>query len=188
MVLSLINKRTGKRFALDEPTTLLGRDPKLRMCLNDVGVSRRHAVLLRTQEGVVVNDLGSRNGVFVNGVAIGSQGATPLRRGDRITIGATTFLLEEGEAQIEEVETFDQELEAEFGTIDELVELPDDEDASLGEIPGLAPTADTGVLQAVLDDLEDCFQNDDLETLTLGVLSPGDSGELILDPDPDDLP
>ena len=42
--------------------------------------------------------------------------------------------------------------------------------------------ADTSELEAVLDDLASCF-DDDLETLTPGVLNPGDSGELILDPD-----
>lgn len=177
MVLSLLNKRTGKRFPLDAPTTLVGRDPKLRFCLNDVGVSRRHAVLLLTEEGVIVNDLGSRNGVFVNGRMIGSNGATRIGRGDRITIGGTTFLLEEAETQEIDLDAL-EELREERETDDmtAATEPPAD------ELPDLLPDSDTGALDAVLDDLASCF-DDGLEPITPGVLDPGDSAELILDPD-----
>ena len=58
----------------------LGKDPEL---------SRRHAMLRREGPGLVIEDLGSTNGTFVNGARIGS--VTTLRGGDRIEVGDTVI-------------------------------------------------------------------------------------------------
>jgi pSer/pThr/pTyr-binding forkhead associated (FHA) protein len=58
----------------------LGDDPEL---------SRRHARFFRQDDRVLVEDLGSRNGTFVNGARIG--GPTVLRSGDEVSLGATTL-------------------------------------------------------------------------------------------------
>lgn len=92
MLASLHNLRTGKTFALTEPATILGRDPRLWLCVNDAGVSRRHAVLSRYPGGFMVSDLGSRNGVFVNGVQVDREAGLLLRDGDEVTLGETVFL------------------------------------------------------------------------------------------------
>ncbi len=61
--------------------------------LEDTGVSRRHAELRPgTDEGWVVSDLGSTNGVRVNGQDI--HGPHPLRPGDRIELGSTEVVFD----------------------------------------------------------------------------------------------
>lgn len=57
----------------------------------DTMVSRRHATLTPTPDGVMVSDLGSTNGTSVNGARI--QQAL-VRRGETLTLGITTFRLE----------------------------------------------------------------------------------------------
>jgi pSer/pThr/pTyr-binding forkhead associated (FHA) protein len=61
--------------------------------LTDSGVSRRHAQLVTGEDGTAVSDLGSTNGTFVNGAP---AGRTPLRDGDRITIGTTELVYRSG--------------------------------------------------------------------------------------------
>ena len=60
--------------------------------LEDAGVSRRHAELRPGGDGWTIADLGSTNGVRVNGRAI--HGAQPLEAGDRIELGSTEMLFE----------------------------------------------------------------------------------------------
>jgi len=73
----------------------LGRDPACSLPLDLPTVSWRHAALERTAEGIIVEDLGSRNGTYVDGVRI--SGKTLLRPGQEIGLGSYRFqLLEDG--------------------------------------------------------------------------------------------
>ncbi|HEU4533139.1 MAG TPA: FHA domain-containing protein [Polyangiaceae bacterium] len=65
---------------------LIGRSTDCQLSVDDPLVSRRHARLLVTDEAVYVEDLGSRNGVLVDGVRI--DGRYRLRDGSRVTVGA----------------------------------------------------------------------------------------------------
>ena len=58
----------GERFFLDRPRLVIGRDPKSDIFLNDMTVSRAHAVIESDAHGVRVSDAGSLNGTYVNGV------------------------------------------------------------------------------------------------------------------------
>lgn len=61
---------------------------------NDPGVSRRHAMLLRTPDGgLSVRDLGSANGTQLNGVDLVPGVAMPLKDGDFIALGAWTKIV-----------------------------------------------------------------------------------------------
>jgi len=60
--------------------------------LEDTGVSRRHAELRPGADGWVVSDLGSTNGVRVNGQDI--HGARLLHPGDRIELGSTEVVFD----------------------------------------------------------------------------------------------
>lgn len=67
MLVVVRGPNAGSRFLLDREVTTIGRHPDADIFLDDVTVSRRHAELHRSDEGVLVRDLGSLNGSYVNG-------------------------------------------------------------------------------------------------------------------------
>jgi diguanylate cyclase (GGDEF)-like protein len=81
----------GKVVRLETPELVVGRGEEAHLRIVDDGVSRRHARFLLTGDKVVVEDLGSRNGTFVNEVRV----LTPvqLREGDRIRLGLLAQVL-----------------------------------------------------------------------------------------------
>jgi len=83
--------RAGEAFGVDADRTLIGRSPDCDIFLDDVTVSRRHAELLREGDELVIRDLGSLNGTFVNRRRIES---TSLEDDDEVQIGKyrLTFL------------------------------------------------------------------------------------------------
>ncbi len=82
----------GKRVALGEQPTVIGRMPDCAVPLSDPQVSRRHAEVRRDEFGFRVVDLGSTNGTQVNGVAVKEH---PLAEGDVIVVGATSLRYQE---------------------------------------------------------------------------------------------
>jgi hypothetical protein len=76
--------RAGESFAIDEDRMSIGRTPDAAVFLDDVTVSRNHALLVRRQDGHYVDDLGSLNGTYVNRRRIESH---RLADGDEIQIG-----------------------------------------------------------------------------------------------------
>jgi predicted component of type VI protein secretion system len=64
----------------------IGRSPECQLSLDDPLVSRKHALLVVSPESVLIKDLGSRNGVVVNGTKIDTSRV--LLDGDRIVIGS----------------------------------------------------------------------------------------------------
>jgi hypothetical protein len=82
------------RFSVESDTTRIGRSSASDIVLkNDDFASGRHAQLTRHGGLLYVEDLGSTNGTFVNGRK--TVGATPLRHGDTVRVGSTTFRYEE---------------------------------------------------------------------------------------------
>jgi hypothetical protein len=76
--------RTGEAFALERSQTTIGRSPDCDIFLDDVTVSRRHAVLGRGDEAFTIEDLGSLNGTFLNRSRIERAN---LENGDEVQIG-----------------------------------------------------------------------------------------------------
>jgi pSer/pThr/pTyr-binding forkhead associated (FHA) protein len=76
----------GLMVGLAGPVTV-GRGRDADLVLTDELVSRHHAQVTPTRSGAVVEDLGSRNGTFVNGEAI--PGPTHLTPGDQLQLGVT---------------------------------------------------------------------------------------------------
>ncbi len=58
--------RTGEMYPLEKAQTTIGRSPDCDIFLDDVTVSRRHAVVGRGDAGFTIEDLGSLNGTFLN--------------------------------------------------------------------------------------------------------------------------
>ena len=81
----------GRRNVLSGSRVVLGRSREADIVLQDPNVSRRHAELRRDEGGWQVVDLGSTNGIKVNGRRVDHQ---PLRPGDEITIGVTDLTFE----------------------------------------------------------------------------------------------
>lgn len=79
---------TGERYRLDGDTALVGRLPSCDVTLNDPSVSRRHARISRRNGQWMVEDLGSTNGVSVNGERLGHAWLT---NGDRLEFGSVTL-------------------------------------------------------------------------------------------------
>jgi hypothetical protein len=77
-----------KRFALTRRSITVGRSPRCDLQIVTHFVSREHARISMVDDAAVIEDLGSRNGVFVNAVKISRQ---RLQQGDLITIGETQF-------------------------------------------------------------------------------------------------
>ncbi len=76
----------------DEPV-VIGSDPAARVVIDDPHVSRRHAELCRTPGGIVLRDLGSRNGTFVGRLAVKEA---LLASGAEIKVGTSTLRFEMG--------------------------------------------------------------------------------------------
>lgn len=74
----------GSRFLLDTDEVSAGRHPDSEIFLDDVTVSRRHAVFRRTSHGYLVADVGSLNGTYVNRDRIDE---VLLSGGDEVQIG-----------------------------------------------------------------------------------------------------
>jgi hypothetical protein len=78
-----------RRYVLDGPTATLGRSKDCECVLADPNVSRRHAELRRNPRGDWgIADLGSTNGVKINGRRVDSARLSP---GDEVTLGTTVF-------------------------------------------------------------------------------------------------
>jgi pSer/pThr/pTyr-binding forkhead associated (FHA) protein len=84
----------GRTFPLTG-ATMVGRAPECQLRLDDTSLSRKHAKLIPTNEGVVIEDLGSTNGSFHNGKRVQRAVAQP---GDEIGFDTVRFqLLELGQ-------------------------------------------------------------------------------------------
>src|SRR5437764_3482531 len=84
MPAQLLSLTDGPSLLLDKPVLLVGRHEECDIQLNSRKVSRKHCVIAQVGDSLVVRDLGSTNGVRVNGVRVDDG---TLRTGDELTIG-----------------------------------------------------------------------------------------------------
>lgn len=84
MLLMVEGPWPGKRFFIEDPLFLVGRDAQCDLVISDRQVSRRHAVVSQEDDQYVLKDLGSKNGTFVNGQEL--AGPYALQDGDEIQI------------------------------------------------------------------------------------------------------
>jgi pSer/pThr/pTyr-binding forkhead associated (FHA) protein len=84
MPVQLLALTDGPSILLDKPILLLGRHPECDIQLNSRKVSRRHCCVAQLNDFLVVRDLGSTNGIRINGERV-LEGR--LKGGDELTIG-----------------------------------------------------------------------------------------------------
>jgi pSer/pThr/pTyr-binding forkhead associated (FHA) protein len=84
MPAQLLALTDGPSILLDKPILLLGRHGECDIQLNSRKVSRRHCCIAQVQDYLVVRDLGSTNGVRINGQRV-AEGK--LKAGDELTVG-----------------------------------------------------------------------------------------------------
>jgi diguanylate cyclase (GGDEF)-like protein len=78
----------GKKHNLDQPAMIIGRSGKSDVHVDQESVSRNHAKIVNTGKSVILRDLGSTNGTYVNDELIDEH---VLRDGDLLKIGRTIF-------------------------------------------------------------------------------------------------
>src|SRR5262245_12171805 len=88
MPAQLIALTEGPNILLDKPILLLGRHPECDILIESRKISRRHCCIAQVNDYLVVRDLGSTNGVRINGVRV-SEGR--LQPGDELTIGSHRY-------------------------------------------------------------------------------------------------
>jgi hypothetical protein len=76
--------RAGEQFTLERTQTTIGRTPDCDIFLDDVTVSRRHAIVAKGRGVFTIEDLGSLNGTFLNRHRIERA---ELEHGDEVQIG-----------------------------------------------------------------------------------------------------
>src|SRR5438046_7177643 len=82
-------------ITIQRPVLLVGRHPECDVRLDLPKISRRHCCLAQVYDRVVIRDLGSRNGLRVNGRLVEE---TQLHPGDEVAIGPLLFRVEDPEA------------------------------------------------------------------------------------------
>ena len=83
ILLVLKGAGAGARFLLDAVETKIGRDTSNEIQLDDITVSRSHAMITKN-DGYSIKDLGSLNGTYLNAIAVRE---TTVNAGDEIQIG-----------------------------------------------------------------------------------------------------
>jgi predicted component of type VI protein secretion system len=94
-------KHAGRMHPLPYGEHVLGRGAEASIVLDDKDVSRRHARLEVGPDGVIVHDLGSKNGVFVSGRRIGSP--VLLRHGQSFRFGELELTVSHPASQVKSV-------------------------------------------------------------------------------------
>jgi two-component system cell cycle response regulator len=85
----LAGASVGEMYKITADRTVIGRGQQADIQVIDEGISRRHAEIVHEDEEILIRDLGSTNGTYLNGERIGEQA---LSDGDKIQVGSTTIL------------------------------------------------------------------------------------------------
>jgi predicted component of type VI protein secretion system len=136
MPAQLLALTDGPSILLDKPILLLGRHGECDIQLNSRKVSRRHCCIAQVQDYLVVRDLGSTNGVRINGQRV-IEGK--LKAGDELAVGNFRYQVYlEGASNAAGPPPLPPQVEAQLEAADEPVPL-DDATSPARHVPAARP-------------------------------------------------
>jgi serine phosphatase RsbU (regulator of sigma subunit) len=91
---------SGRLFTLERDVTIIGRNPECDVVLQPKSVSRRHAAIVRKDDGFLLRDMGSTRGTFVNGLKITHP--VMLQDGNTVQIGELLLMFSGRLVQIQD--------------------------------------------------------------------------------------
>ena len=89
----------GKRYSIAEGTLVIGRSAQADITLPSNHLSRQHAQLVRNGDAIVLQDMASMNGTFLNGNRVRKAS---LKAGDQLRFDTFTFLVEGPAEEVKE--------------------------------------------------------------------------------------
>ncbi len=91
VVLVMFRENERRDFPISGQKTIIGRRQECHLRIPTGDVSRQHCALLFRGDSIVVKDLGSSNGTYVNSTRIAE---TELKAGDKLRVGPVTFIVQ----------------------------------------------------------------------------------------------
>jgi len=192
-ILGLTGPLEGAVLSLSEGEASIGRDPSNHLWIVDPALSRRHCLLTRSGDQIVLRDLESHNGTIVNGVPVEQQ---QLQHGDQISLGDSVlvFLLKDdqahqGKSRVEFADTADLGNAPLFLRQEDAVYLHPDKLAA--ELPQAARlTRDLNALLKIATGIGGIRDLDSLQWQLLGLIFdvvPADRGAVLVSDNPDEF-
>ena len=146
----------GVAIPILKPSVSVGRDQDADIVIDDPTVSRKHAEIVRSNDGFVLLDLDSKNGTFVNETKVGQTGQS-LKDGDEIRFGP-------GHAALVFRENLAPEIKAQESRVTESVILREEKPGKPGNV----------------DDADEVLENEVISgSVRLRAVAEGDSQALI---------
>lgn len=87
----LSGSHTGREISVSQEKFLIGRNDQCQLRPKSESVSRKHCILVQRDGKLLIQDLKSRNGTFVNGNRLPPDRAKALKPGDALTVGKLEF-------------------------------------------------------------------------------------------------
>ncbi len=147
-----VGEPKGKEINLSKSSTVIGRKPECDVVIASPKVSREHCRIDITDQTASITDLGSRNGIFVNGQ---KTDKAQLKSGDKLAIGPLGFVVRtDAAAAISDVAGAEEPftLTEEAGGGDD---LNDDINDFLAQLEsGTGSSADEDIIELRDDDLK----------------------------------
>ncbi len=96
-LISVLGPLKGQRIPLNEVEFTIGRDNSNQLPISDLLLSRQHCLIRKVGDEFSIQDLKSRNGIFVNGIPTGER---VLQHGDQIELGNSLFIFSAEEQEL----------------------------------------------------------------------------------------
>ena len=173
-------------YALSSAEVPLGRDPSNLLSISDPSLSRKHCMITRAGDRYSIRDLDSRNGTFVNGVAVREA---ILEHGDQISAGDSVFIFllqEEGEEAVSGGVEFEDSLTHATSQIRPQDVLYLQPDRILSELPASSRVGRNLAALLKVSRVVHAIRNfEELEDKILSLIfevAPAERGAILLDP------